>query len=210
MEKGITKKDGVTNLANQLSSGLGMEGIDGFDVSDLRMPFVKLVHPTSQNIELADGKKAQPGQWYHTTKKEAKDSLSVVFIHSKKVTVENPQNPGEMLDGVRIIALDLDDLESPIAMQFTKGGYWAYKNLLSTMYSWKVTQPWKRIVLLDSKTVETTNEKGVKNSFLVPTMNLSDELDKKQLEIVTSMVERFKGGVPEDKSEEVDLSEIPF
>lgn len=200
--KDIAKKE-ENSLAVD-SKSLGMEGVEGFNMSDLPMPFVKLVHATSKNVELAAGGRANPGTWYHTTKKEAKEDLAVVFFYAKKVKTENPRNPDEILDGVRILAVTLDELDNPFAMQFTKGGYWAYKRLLGAMKAWKMKSMYERYVILGSKTVES--KEG--DEFLVPTMDLSEPLTKEQLACVSMVVEQFGGKIDEvEASDEEPIKE---
>jgi hypothetical protein len=216
MDKDLVVKDeGLV-----VGGNLGMEGVEGFDMSDLPMPFVKLVHPTSKNTDLNGGGKAVPGTWYHTTKKEAQDSMDVVFFYAKKVKTPNPRDINEILDGVRILDVDLKDLESPFAMQFTKGGYWAYKRLLAAMKVWKMKSMHERYVLLGSQTVKSK----AGDEFLVPTMDLSDPLKKDQLAKVQSVVDKFGGKIDnvvvEDDEEiehpekvgidEVDLPGVTF
>jgi hypothetical protein len=176
-------------------SGLGIEGVDGFNRADLPVPFLKLVHPLSKNIELASGEKAKDGWWFHTGKRIAMENPEIVIFGAKKSQIPDPRHPEIINDGVRILAVEKSDLDSPFAMSLVKGGYWAYKSILGAMNSWKVKHIWDRSIILGSKTAQNKN----KDEFLVPTMALTEELDDKSKAIVAKLVEQF--------SDKIDIEE---
>ena len=66
------------------------------------------------------------------------------------------------------------------------------------MQSWKVKHIWDRIVVLSSRIATNKN----KDEFLVPTMDLSDELSAKQKEIVAKIAKRFSSNI-DDVTEDV-------
>jgi|GEM_PF-6265404 len=185
MPKEIVKKESSELVKSD--GGLGIKGIEGFNRMDLPVPFLKLVHPLSDNVELASGKRADNGTWFNTSKREAKAEMKIVMFYAKKEQMTDIRNPEVLNTGVRIMAVDVDDLESPFVFSLVKGGYWTYKTLLGAMSTWKLKNLWDNIVVLGSKTAQ--NKKGDK--FLVPTMSLSDPLNAKQKEVVSKLAESF-------------------
>lgn len=68
----------------KITGGEGIDGLENLDPSDIKIPKIKIVQLTSQ--EVADGK-ARPGQFYNSLTQEATDTVECVLLQLGKTRV---------------------------------------------------------------------------------------------------------------------------
>lgn len=192
MDTAIAKKE-ETALANN-AGGIGMEGIEGISMSDLPMPYVKLVHPTTKKADLS-----KVGQWLHTGKNEYKESMAIVILFAKHGKITDFNDETIENDCMKVLAVDLEDLENPFAMTLSGGGWFAFMKLMAAMKQWKISKPWTRVIILGS---DRRTSKDGKNEYTVPTINMSDPLTAEDLAQVEKLRETFKGRTDFQEEEE--------
>jgi hypothetical protein len=201
-EKKIVRKEEL-NLT-VADNGIDMEGIEGVGMQDLPMPSVKLVHGTSKNVDLS-----KIGKWYHSGKQEYKDQMEIVILYAKHGKQTDYKDENVQHDCMRALCVDRADPEIPFAITFAGtmegdrgsfgGGWTPFMKLIATFKHWKVKQPWTRGVLLGSTSQKSTDGK---NEFYVPTLEMTEELSKQEIEIMQKLREKYNSR--KDYQEEED------
>lgn len=194
----IVKKDG--GLV-EMDGTLGIGGLRGFDRSDLPIPFMKLVQPTSQKIETADGKDAPVGSFYFSRNRESKDNLNIVILNAEKGEVhwEGDDEPSVVY---RIIAVHKGSTD-PFSFMISGTSRWEFKKLLGEIESVGLKNIYDMSVSVSSEKVE-----GEKGKWYIMKFALADELSDSELKTADSLAGRFaKEGEEEVDPEEVEIDE---
>jgi len=142
----------------------GIDGLIGFDMVDMPMPYVKLVHPTSGNVDLVDGKEATPGTFYFSQSKTAVESFDAVILFAKKdhITWKEEKGP-EMV--YRVLAIDWSNRATePFEMLITGASRWEWKSLLGLLKQGGIKSVRNNVVKISSERRESKKE-GVGKYF---------------------------------------------
>lgn len=85
--------------------GLGIAGLEEVPVTILPIPFVKVVQPTSQNIEMSDGKTEAPaGTFFFTDTLQAVPELKFVLLKAKHLNQQYKRD-GVVTTSMRLFIL---------------------------------------------------------------------------------------------------------
>ena len=180
----ITKKE-EKGLAT-----LGVRGLMNFDSTDLPIPRVRVVQPTSQKIELADGKDAAVGTFYFGVAQKAKEKVEMIVLSAKKDEVqwEGDEAP-QMI--YRLMAIERGKID-PFVMSITGTSRWQWRNILGLLVSMKAESVWEYPITMTTEKREGEKGKWYEIQFKLGKKLEKDERKRTNLLLVDLLCQRLK------------------
>lgn len=178
-QTGVTVRSGEPGALSTFT-GIPIEGLQDVSVSLLPVPFVKLVQPTSKNVDLADGKtEASQGTFYFTDLQVAVPELNFVLLRAKQEIVEFDDKDGKKIK-VPKIALLCRTMETQklFIISLSRTGFSPFGKLIAKLKEAKMPASWH--VEVKATTERKENDMG---KFYVPSFNIvrnmsQDEIDE--------------------------------
>lgn len=185
-------------------NGLGIEGLEEVPVSVLPIPFLRLVQPSSKNVDLSNGREAAMGSFFYNDTKQDIERLRFVMLKSKigKVSYEVD---GEIREGTKlnILGFDLDNnkifILSLSVMSISNFG-----KLVAQLKQKEATKAWEYEVIATS--VKSENKKG---KFYVADFELSKKVDTKTIADMEMKANTFGVALNRDLSDTEQSVEVP-
>ena len=169
----VLKKE-ETALTNR--SELSIAGLEDLPSSIIPVPFVRLVQPTSTNIEISPGKEAQAGEFLFDDTKTTTQELKFTLLRAKSGTLQFERN-NEVVSVQKIALLGITlDNEKLFILNLSPTSFSNFGRLVAQMKEKKVECSWKYSILATSEKQE--NEKG---KYYVVKFFLSDELPEEKV-----------------------------
>ena len=177
-------------LATQ-NGGLGIAGLEEVPADILPVPFVKLVQPTSQNVELVDGKEAAVGSYFFTDTKTEIESLEFVILKAKHGEVTFTDKEGKQTAKKALLILGvLPETEKVFILSLSVMSFSGFGKLVAMLKDQKVNAVWERRVIATSHKVE--NDKG---KFYVADFQLGDALTGEEVAQMGEYCNKYAGVV---------------
>jgi len=198
----------IKKESNQVArvDSIGIAGLVGFDTSDLPIPFVKLVQPVSQKIELASGEDAKPGTFYFSKNKTAKTKLDIVVLFAKKDTVIWEEG-GEPQKVYKLLCIEKGKID-PFKMTVSGTAMWEWRSLLGLIYDVKAPHIWDYLIHVTSE-----QKSGDKGKWYSPKFKLGEELSDGDRDVAATIVSAYTAPEAKDNkesSEDVNPDDVPF
>lgn len=187
--------------------GLTIAGIEGVDIDDISMPYVYLVRSGAKHATLSNGDLAQPGSFYHNTRKTAPKEMEVLIAHAQK-SREEAQKDGQPVfkeDGSkamnrvwRTLMLGTNSLYSPFSMSFRGiNNYVGWKEFLTNLRDAEVKNYRSKVYKLTSRTTPTKH-----GETLVVQIEILRDATKDEQTVANDLASRFSTRIEEP---EVDI-----
>lgn len=184
-------------------NGLGIEGLEDVPVSILPIPFLRLVQPSSKNVDLYNGKEAAMGSFFYNDTKLEVEKLRFVMLKSKVGRVSY-EVEGEVREStkVNILGFDLDNnkifILSLSVMSLSNFG-----KLVAQMKQKESTKAWEYEIIATS--VKTENKKG---KFYIADFELSKKVDTKTIAEMENKAKTFGVALNRDLSDTEQAVEV--
>jgi len=203
-EKAVVEKK--ENLPVKYS--FGIEGLVGFDRSDMPLPQIRLVQPTSQNVELEDGKEAAPGVFYYSRGRKVLDELHLVVLFAKKDHIQWEE--GEVPTMVyRLLAIELgQQVMEPFEILVTGVSRWEWKRLLGQLVEANIGSIRDVVIKVTSERRERKQGGG---KYYVMKFEISDPVRDADKKVIENLARSFISDSAEVVgNEDIAPEEIPF
>lgn len=217
-KKENTSDNTLSNLTN--SNGLNIQGLIGFDMSDLPMPYIKLIQQSTKDEDRkkADGTTASVGELYHSLKKDSAKERKFIVIAAKKDTQLNTYNDNNVEEAVVKLLLVEEGDTQPVMAYPKKASLRNWNKYLGSALV-SNQDPFGNYLIVSSETYKNQTNSYEYKIFTFSQGSPLTEKDKKlRVQFLnTFSVEVFdKGDGEEDekvsgeRNEVVDPNEIPF
>lgn len=185
---------------------IGIPGLENIPMSILPIPFVKLVHGTSRNVFLKDGKKANPGTFYHTDTKEVEDEINFALIQSKfqKRMVEN-QKTGkmELKEFLNILGYDLVSKDLFIISLSALSAWRTFGMLMAQVRKAKLTASWEFYTTLKAVVVTSNG-----NEFQAPEFQLGERIASEDMQKAEKAYQEYGSVLDKTIDDTADAVEV--
>lgn len=197
----INKED--TGL--QVLGGFGIEGLEDVPVSILPVPFLRLVQPSSKNIELVGGKEASTGSYFYNDTKEEVQDLRFVLLRAK-IGKTSYEIDGEVRESTKLNMLGFDlDRNKVFILTLSVMSISNFGKLVANMKQKEVGKTWEYEIKATS--IKTENKKG---KFWIAEFELGGKVDAKTIKEMDTKAKVFGVALNRDISEsEVVEVEVP-
>lgn len=219
-----TKDEEQKITALNQTQSFGTPGLIGFDMSDLPIPYVKIIQKATKDEARIDseGKEAPVGALYHSLTKKAKSNMELIVISAKKDKQMNTQGEKEYEeDVVKVLAIEKGQGEgsTPFMVYLRKANIGAWNKYMGSLVSQGVQDIFS--VYLKISTIKHQNMNN-DHEYMIFKLESGEALtagDKKMQDGIRGKygMNVFNGSDSEEtvsevkKGEEyVDASDIPF
>lgn len=193
-------------VAHPASGGIGVTGLESIPVSMMGMPYIKIVQPTSQNVELADGADAPAGHFYFSDLQVSKPEITISLITAKKMTREFERD-GEtkMVDQVGMLFRERESGKNYL-MSLSVMSFQAFGKLMSLVTSEEWQTAWDKAI-----TISTEKQENSKGKYYTVRFQVGDKLSEAQAEEVNADWMTLGGYFERDDevNEDVDPNSVP-
>ncbi len=156
-----------------------VEGIDNSAMSLIKVPWLRLIQPTSMKTEDSKGKESMPGTYLMSDSLKNYEELNFVILRAKR-SIKEFERDGIKTPSQRLDILGITIPENKLfilSLSVTSFSNWG--RLMSQFKDMHLDKSWRFSVRLNSEKVE--NDKG---KFYIADFKLGDELEK---ELITEM-----------------------
>ena len=175
-----------TQLATASAQKITIGGLEDLPPSIIPIPYVRLVQPTSKNIETSPGVDALPGTFLFDDTKTSVDSLAFILLRAKHGQVQFERD-GEMIITQKIALLCLTgDRKKLFLLSISPTSFSNFGHLVAQLKEKNIQSSWH--VVLSATSQKQENEKGkyyVVN-FLIEDDVLSEEHQHECAELATA------------------------
>lgn len=202
MSKELVKE---TSSLTNISDGLSIGGVEGLTMEDVRLPSLYIVQDNSKHAVDESGNKATSGQLFHTTRKQASNSLDDAIIIYAKGTKEFNEERNQEEKVWRCTLITRKDPANPFMMKFRGMSLWyGFQDFLNMMLGRNI---FDKVIQIKPESY-TTKETGRTN--FVPRFILKGDTTEEEKEHARSVALRFKDAVSDvdimEKEKEEDGS----
>lgn len=136
---------------------IAIPGFDLLDTTDMAVPYIRLVQPTSTDIELMDGSDARAGNFYNVALMEEYPELVFSILSVGKFEVQW-QEDGEPQMVYMVLGAD-EDLE-PFVLKVSGTSVFNLKQLITSMVKTGIEKSWEWVVRAVSEKREGKTDDG--------------------------------------------------
>ena len=182
VELAQAKKEMETSLAAPVS-GQGIDGLEGLEAEDVNVPYMYLVRVGAEHAVCANGQKAKPGTYFHSSEKKAYEDPEVVIAYARKIKrdeFKDGERTGERETVWSVLVLMGEEMK-PVKM--TVSGYNMYtgwKDFTSKLIFEEIGSPYNVKVKLTSEEILMTkrNKNILVNKFEILESTTEEERAK--------------------------------
>lgn len=142
------------------SEGMGIHGLENVPTSAISLPIVKLVQPTSRDIELPDGTDAPVGQFFFTSLGEAQPELRMAIISAHVGEHTFQDDDGNAITKTQASILGVERSRQMLFLtRFSATSLSAFGKLMSQIKNAGMDAAWVREVIVTSEKRESAKGK---------------------------------------------------
>ena len=154
----IDKKEVDASL--RPSNNLGVNGLEFVPTSAVALPVVKLVQPTSRDIELPDGTDAPVGQFLFTSLGEAQPELHMALISAHVGDHTFTDDDGQEITKTQVSLIAIERTRKELFLsRFSATSLPAFGKLMSQIKAAKCENAWDREIVVSSEKRESKRGK---------------------------------------------------
>lgn len=177
--------------------GIDIEGLEDIPMSIMTIPFVRLVQPTSTNIEV-DGKDAAPGTFYFNDLQTAEEELEFVMLRAKQSMVQFERDGVMQPPQPRIYILGITRNTGKLFIfSLSVTSFSNFGKYIAKLKNDNIDKVWRFALIAKSQKKE--NSKG---KYYVADFDLSEEITDKELEKYEQKAMEY--GLVLDRADEVE------
>lgn len=167
-----------------VAEGLDIHGMEEVPTSIIPIPYVRLVQPTSQKIEGADGKDAAAGTFFFNDSLRTVEELKVAIIKGKHAKVQyDPEQPPVIRVGILAKELETGKI---FILSLSYSSFSNFGRLIAQLKEKNTKNVWEYEVSITSEKQE--NDKG---KFYVAKFKVGEKLSKEEQEEIEILHDKY-------------------
>ena len=166
---------------------IGVAGLDHLDESDVALPYIRVVQPTSSECSLMDGGEAKGGQFYDTALRVARNELffSILSVAKFQVVWQEGKDPQTIY---LVLAADQDLW--PFVLKVSGTSVFALKSLTASLLHLGAPVSWAYKVRAVTEKRESTKD-GQPRKWFAIRFYIMGENDDEAIHKLTEMAGKF-------------------
>jgi hypothetical protein len=182
--------------------GIPIEGLQDIPVTRLPVPFVKMVQPSSTEVQMEDGKDALPGTFFFTDLQKSYSELSFVMLRAKEV-VTDFERDGKITPTpqLKILGITLDT-QKLFILNLSITSFQSFFKLIAKLKENKVQASWAYEI--KASTQKTENKKG---KYFVVQFQLVRKITGEEFEALSETYGAYGGALDRQALEEDETVE---
>lgn len=176
-------------------------------MSELPLPSIRLVHPTSRNIVTDSGEEARPGTFYNNITKKSYIMVEMRVLHITKGFMQSFNDPEKQIPVYWVIAYHIETGDV-FTMSLKSSDYYSFR---SSIFPLLVTSGQRGHVFdvtikLNSKKI--SNKNNVEYWTIDPIPNVKDVPSEEESKKLLELQKRFMNQIHEVVQEDVESEEL--
>jgi len=197
----IKDLDKIKESELTIGTAFDIKGLEDIPISMMPVPWVRLVQPTSQKVDMADGKDASVGSFYFSDTKTSVDKLDFIMLRAKIGSISFERD-GKMQDVSKLAILGMIlDNKKIFVLSLPVTSFGSFSVLIALMKEQNLEKTWEYVISLTSEKRE--NDRG---KFYVAKFNLGQKVEP---DLIAELEEKYHqyGSVLDRKDPNSESSE---